>query len=263
MMLLYNVVLILSVIGASTSFTTPTCPRGDYHKETPSAETHLQACKQYTCDSCCFENITIELASVPIAQVGKLDYHQCSKQLTDACSNQHTYLQCLYQCSPNLYPWMGKVTRIPNSIPLCSNFCDQWYLTCQADMTCAPGVGNWKTGLNKGFDADGNPVNPCKDGVMCRNYTEVYGSGQALCENIWGTMFTYTTDTTNCIDPSDPAHNAKFVESLNSTFTSSVCAPVEYVDAGMIVGIVFGVLAALGLIAAGVVFYMRQKKSKG
>ncbi|XP_078484722.1 riboflavin-binding protein-like [Ciona intestinalis] len=239
----------------------PSCPRGDYQKESPSGQEHLAACKQYTCNSCCFENITTQLAIMPIQQVGKLNYEQCGK-LTDACSTQHTYLQCLYQCSPNLYPWMIESTRKLIAIPLCASFCDQWFFTCSADMTCAPGDGNWKTGLNKGFDASGNPVDACQPGVICRNYTETYGSGEVLCNNIWGTLFKYSTDTNNCIDPSNPTHNSEVVKSINSSYTTSICETEVYTDTGMIIGIVFGVLGGIFLIAAGIAFYMRQKKNK-
>jgi len=37
----------------------------------------------------------------------------------------------------------------------------------------------------------------------------------------------------------------------------------NYIDTGAIIGIVFGVLGGLFLIAAGIAFYMRSKNDKG
>ncbi|CAK8681064.1 unnamed protein product [Clavelina lepadiformis] len=246
-------------------YTSPTCPKTNYGKDEPSKEENLYACKQYQCQSCCGENITMELAQVPLQQIGNVNMDQCSEKhhpLSGACSDEWTYIECFYQCSPNLFPWIGPLKKLHN-IPICAKFCDNWFNLCAADYTCVAGEGNWLTGLDKGFNEDGTAKNPCKGGVSCRNYTQVYGSGEKLCNTVWGDLFKYTTDEEHCVDPSDIKHNLDFVKSLNPSYEVNDCTvtPVSYTDAGVIVGIVFGVLAGLLLIAAGVYYFMQRKKA--
>lgn len=50
------------------------------------------------------------------------------------------------------------------NLPLCSDFCDNWYDACKDDLTCAE---NWITDWN--YTADGN-INICATGSQCMPY---------------------------------------------------------------------------------------------
>ena len=58
--------------------------------------------------------------------------------------------------------------------------------------------------------------------LIFRNF-QVYGSGEKLCNTVWGDLFKYTTDEEHCVDPSDIKHNLDFVKSLNPSYEVNDC----------------------------------------
>ena len=86
------------------------------------------------------------------------------------------------------------VTQLPiyefENIPVCSDYCDAWFDACKDDLTC---VEDWIAD----FDFTEN-VNKCPAEHTCRNFTEVYGNGEGLCNRMWGATFFYSTDKNNC-----------------------------------------------------------------
>lgn len=106
-------------------------------------------------------------------------------------------------------------------------------------------------------------VDTCKEGVRCRNYTEAYGSGRRMCNELFADFFSYSEDEKNCLDPFDEGHTAEVIGKQFGSETLVCEAEVTYSDAGKIVGIVFGVLGGIFLILLVVAFYMRSKKQDG
>nr|XP_039274360.1 riboflavin-binding protein-like [Styela clava] len=240
------------------------CPFGAYTKEAPSQENNLKACKEYQCNSCCTEELTEQLVLVPLQMVGILNYSQCDGGLSTACSNYMSYIQCYYQCSPNLYPWLHRVTRRLENLPICASFCGDWYEACKDDRTCVDET-DWLRGFQKVQVGD-DPKDitlQCKTGQPCRKYSEVYENAQKFCTEMWPGVTMYQTDESSCVIPGDQGHNknvVKAVEGEDAPF--STCESVHYTDTGMIVGIVVGVIAGAAMLTALVIFIIRTKEAK-
>lgn len=227
-----------------------------HHKDYPSPEDSLPACKQYSCGSCCTVESSKAMALNPLQSVGRWNFTQCNQTLSTACSRSFTDLLCFYKCSPNLYVYNdGKLRK---RIPLCSWYCDRWFETCMGDLTCVNNQ-NWVLG---GFNMTGD-IDTCKYGARCRNYTEAYSSGRRMCNELFSDFFSYSEDKDNCLDPFDEGHTAEVVDKQFGSDTLVCEAEVTYSDAGKIVGIVFGVLGGIFIILLIVAFYMRSKKSEG
>ena len=77
------------------------------------------------------------------------------------------------------------------NVPVCADCCGAWFNACQNDSTC---VESWLEELNFAPDMS----NSCPAGSTCRTFREVYGSGEGLCNRMWGTAYRYSTDTDNC-----------------------------------------------------------------
>jgi len=249
------VVLVLFAASAC-ALDCPQKPRGQ-HKASPSPET-LNSCKQYSCNSCCTADTTKELALKPLQTVGKWNFAQCGQPLSDACSMSFSDIMCLYKCSPNIYTFFGADLKTLTRIPLCSWFCDRWYQTCMNDMTCVMNQ-SWMTGFKLV-----NRTDTCSPGSSCRNFTQVYAGGKNMCDNLFGQTFKFSNDSGNCLDPFSPSHNVEIIQTRFPGKETSVCEKntTNYLDAGAIVGIVFGVLAAIFLILLGVGFYLKRKNSE-
>ena len=67
------------------------------------------------------------------------------------------------RCSPNVAHYA--LTSFPSALanlPVCANFCDEWFDACASDLTCAV---NWITDW-----LYVNGINQCKDDAVCRNF---------------------------------------------------------------------------------------------
>ena len=79
-------------------------------------------------------------------------------------------------------------------VPVCASYCDDWFEACKNDLTC---VENWLHDFTK--DANGTNVCPMNStGPGCITFREMYGSGEGLCNKMWGKAFYYSIDTDNC-----------------------------------------------------------------
>ena len=73
--------------------------------------------------------------------------------------------------------------------------CDRWYQDCETDQIC---VENVLADYN--FTEHGD--NFCPSNKSCKTYQQMYGSGKALCEKMWGKSYIYTKenkDSSNCM----------------------------------------------------------------
>lgn len=247
------------LIAATGDCVNQVCPFGQYTKGNPSAEKDLKTCKQYACNSCCTAEITEQLVKMPLQEVGGLNYTQCGA-LTPMCSQFISYSQCFYQCSPNLTPWLDKSYRFMN-LPICAEYCDNWYTACSIDQTCVVGT-DWARGFKVVKDLERDIyTQQCKDGAKCRNFSEVYSSGEDMCNKMWsGIVY---TEGPNCINPADMAHNVELIKEMyGDTYDTTLCDDPDYADAGLVIGVVIGVLAGMALIGALVYMLVTNKKRK-
>lgn len=182
------------------------CLSGEKHKEAPSPEESMSACKAYKSDSCCTSDFTKQLAT-PIRKIGNFSWTPCNKALSAKCEAFMVSVECFYRCSPNAIFW--KNPQYESSIlkaPVCASFCDGWFEACKDDLTCAK---NWVTGFNMTTG-----INTCKQ--PCMNFSNYYTSGKDLCESMWGTSFVYKKTDCLQLDLTDgkPNPNDKLVEKL-------------------------------------------------
>ena len=82
------------------------------------------------------------------------------------------------------------MTGYVQNVPVCASYCDAWFEACKDDVTC---VENWLNNFNK----DTNGSNICPINSSCITFEEMYGSGEGLCNKMWGGAFYYSNDTDN------------------------------------------------------------------
>ena len=75
-------------------------------------------------------------------------------------------IECFYRCSPNIAHWAGVFESSLNFVPICQNYCLNWFEACADDMSCAT---NWITDWNT-FD---NGTNVCEASSTCRKFRDV------------------------------------------------------------------------------------------
>ena len=76
-------------------------------------------------------------------------------------------------------------------VPVCADYCDAWFQACKDDLTC---VENWLWD----FNFENGSSNKCPVGSQCVTFAQMYGSGEGLCNKMWGDVYYYETDKTNC-----------------------------------------------------------------
>ena len=77
------------------------------------------------------------------------------------------------------------------NVPVCADYCDDWFDACQNDSTC---VENWLDELDFAPDMS----NSCPNGSICHTFREVYGNGEGFCNRMWGNAYSYSTNRDNC-----------------------------------------------------------------
>ncbi|XP_077618349.1 folate receptor beta-like [Crocuta crocuta] len=122
----------------------------------------------------------------------------CSK-MEPTCRRHFVQDNCLYECSPNLGPWIQEVKQSWRKerfldVPLCKEDCQQWWEDCRTSHTCK---NNWHRGWNwsSGF-------NKCPAGATCRTFESYFPSPAALCEGIWSHSYklsNYSRGSGRCI----------------------------------------------------------------
>ena len=90
---------------------------------------------------------------------------------------------------------LGYFLADPNvqSVPVCAGYCDSWFEACKDDLTC---FDNWEEAYT---NASGMPNHCPEDSLsFCRKFSEVFADGKELCNRMWGTSYSYSTDMDNC-----------------------------------------------------------------
>ncbi|XP_058543873.1 folate receptor alpha-like [Neofelis nebulosa] len=174
------------------------CMDAKHHKEKPSPEDELhEQCSPWKKNSCCFANTSRE-AHKDISYLYRFNWDHCG-QMAPACKQHFIQDTCLYECSPNLGPWIQQVNqswrkeRILN-VPLCKEDCQQWWEDCRTSYTCK---SNW----HKGWDWSSGH-NRCPVGAACHHFHFYFPTPAALCSEIWSRSYklsNYSRGSGRCI----------------------------------------------------------------
>jgi folate receptor len=74
--------------------------------------------------------------------------------------------ECFFQCEPRLFRWHVKGTNATiKGVPICGDYCDDWYDACKEDETCAK---DWVVGFNSS-----NNMYTCPRGSECKTFKQV------------------------------------------------------------------------------------------
>ncbi|NWJ07922.1 FOLR1 protein, partial [Crypturellus undulatus] len=171
-------------------------------------------CALWRANACCTAN-TSAAAHEDRSHLYNFNWNHCGA-LPPKCRRHFVQDTCLYECDPNLGPWIDqsdtswRKERILH-VPLCREDCEQWWHDCKDALTC---MDNWHRGWNWSTG-----TNTCPRGAACRRFGAVFGSAAALCERVWSGSYRYTElprGSGRCIqmwwDPALPNPNAAVAE---------------------------------------------------
>uniref|UniRef100_A0A5F9DDF8 Folate receptor gamma n=1 Tax=Oryctolagus cuniculus TaxID=9986 RepID=A0A5F9DDF8_RABIT len=174
------------------------CMDAKHHKEKPSPEDKLhEQCSPWKKKACCSTNTSQE-AHKDISYLYRFNWDHCGK-MEPACKRHFIQDTCLYECSPNLGPWIQQVDQSWRKerildVPLCKDNCQRWWEDCRTSHTCK---SNW----HKGWDWTSG-VNRCPAGATCRTFESYFPTPAALCEGLWSHSYkvsNYSSGSGRCI----------------------------------------------------------------
>ncbi|XP_032063709.1 folate receptor alpha-like [Aythya fuligula] len=164
------------------------CMDATHHKSRPGPEGLLYGqCVLWKDNACCTAN-TSEEAHRDQSYLYNFNWDHCGA-MPPRCKRHFIQDTCLYECSPNLGPWIVQTDsswrreRILH-VPLCREDCEQWWEDCQDALTCKV---NWHKGWNWT-----SGTNQCPQGAMCQKFKYVFPTAAALCEEIWSHSYRYS-----------------------------------------------------------------------
>ncbi|ELK24670.1 Folate receptor alpha [Myotis davidii] len=99
-----------------------------------------------------------------------------------SCKRHSIQDTCLYECSPNLGPWIQEVNQSWRkdqilNVPLCKEDCESWWEDCCTSYTCK---SNWHKGWNWTSGSNECPVK-----AACHRFDFYFPTPAALCSEIW------------------------------------------------------------------------------
>ncbi|XP_051881782.1 folate receptor [Pristis pectinata] len=186
--MLVVLVLALSLALAAGNDILNICMDGKHHKVQPSFEGKLyRQCEPWRENACCTANTSLE-AHNDQSNLYSFNWNHCGI-MTEKCKRHFIQDTCLYECSPNLGPWIQRAEESWREervlhIPICKTDCDEWWEDCRQDFTCK---SNW----HKGWDWSSG-VNQCPVNTKCQKFTEVFPTPRDLCEKVWSHSYEYT-----------------------------------------------------------------------
>ncbi|XP_061488830.1 riboflavin-binding protein-like [Rhineura floridana] len=211
-MLKFSVLLLFAISAVSISGKRH-CLEGAGHKRRPTQEKYLQECTLYAKSSCCHAGITEELAHSPVITINTTYWNRCGN-LSKLCESYMKKIECFYRCSPYAAHWAHhQYADAIVSVPMCQNFCNDWYEACKNDLTC---VNNWLTD----WEIDEKGENHCKN--ECIPYREMYANGTDICESMWGDSLKVSDSPCLCLQMDEMDNKAiKLMEERSSSSSSS------------------------------------------
>jgi len=218
----------------------------------------LPICQAYagTTNGSCCTNDFVSLLDSPLG-VGGLypgySFNHCpGRNMSDRCLAFMNYQECNFGCDPYL---TGLINNYYNgdpsftAIPVCANYCNEWFDACKNDYTC---VTNWETWPTT------NGQYSCPAGSTCSTFASRFVNGSGICNLLWGNVYTYSTDINTCktfnfygknpnapIAPPTPAPSPCAAPSNNTIVADSS-------NAGNLFGV--GPMVGAGLGSAALVF---------
>ncbi|XP_044297630.1 riboflavin-binding protein-like [Varanus komodoensis] len=189
-MLRFLMLLLFAILAVSINENRQECLKGVGHKLRPTQEKDLKECFIYKESSCCYAEITEELAHSPVIKVNTTYWNRCGN-LSNLCESYMKKMECFYRCSPHTARWAhSQYAGAIQSVPICQSFCDDWYEACKNDLTC---VSNWLMD----WKIDANGENHCKN--ECISYSEMYVNGTDMCEKMWGESLKVSNSPCLCL----------------------------------------------------------------
>ncbi|KAK2517585.1 olfactory receptor 51Q1-like protein [Columba guinea] len=129
------------------------CMDAKHHKTTPGPEGLLyKQCAPWKDNACCTANTSSEVHKDQ-SSLYNFNWNHCGV-MPPKCKRHFIQDTCLYECSPNLGPWIEQVDsswrreRILH-VPLCKEDCEEWWEDCKDAVTCKD---NWHKGWNWATD---------------------------------------------------------------------------------------------------------------
>ncbi|KAM8821445.1 folate receptor gamma-like [Eudromia elegans] len=184
------VVLAVGSVGAPREPLLNVCMDAKHHKRQPGAEGLLYGqCSPWKDNACCTANTSAE-AHREQSYLYSFNWNHCGL-MPARCKRHFVQDTCLYECSPNLGPWIRKAEsswrreRVLH-VPLCREDCEQWWEDCKDAVTCKENWHqgwNWATGTNR-----------CPWGSLCRPFSQVFPRAADLCEKIWSHSYQYSAE---------------------------------------------------------------------
>lgn len=174
------------------------CMNAKHHKEKPGPEDKLhKQCLPWKNNACCSVNTSQE-AHKDISNLYRFNWDHCGKMAPE-CKKHFIQDTCLYECSPNLGPWINQVDqswrkeRIVN-VPLCKEDCQDWWEDCRSSYTC-------KVDWHKGWNWSSG-YNQCPEDSTCQPFTFYFPTPESLCNKIWSNSYKvskYSRGSGRCI----------------------------------------------------------------
>ncbi|XP_053418970.1 folate receptor alpha-like [Nycticebus coucang] len=188
------------------------CMDAKHHKEKPGPEDNLHdQCSPWKKNACCSVNTSQE-AHKDNSYLYNFNWDHCGV-MEPICKRHFIQDTCLYECSPNLGPWIQQVDhswrkeRVLN-VPLCKEDCERWWEDCRTSYTCK---SNWHKGWNWSSGRNHCPVK-----TACFPFHDFFPTPAALCNEIWSHSYkvsTYSRGSGRCIqmwfDPNQGNPNEK------------------------------------------------------
>ncbi|XP_055138779.1 folate receptor beta isoform X2 [Symphalangus syndactylus] len=174
------------------------CMDAKHHKTKPGPEDKLHdQCSPWKKNACCTASTSQELHK-DTSRLYNFNWDHCGK-MEPACKRHFIQDTCLYECSPNLGPWIQQVNQSWRKerfldVPLCKEDCQRWWEDCHTSHTCK---SNW----HRGWDWTSG-VNKCPAGALCRTFESYFPTPAALCEGLWSHSYkvsNYSRGSGRCI----------------------------------------------------------------
>lgn len=174
------------------------CMDAKHHKTKPGPEDKLHdQCSPWKRKACCSVNTSQELHK-DNSRLYNFNWDHCGK-MTSACKRHFIQDSCLYECSPNLGPWIQQVDQSWRrerflDMPLCKEDCQEWWEDCRTSFTC-------KRDWHKGWDWTSG-INKCPDAAPCHTFQHYFPTPASLCEGLWSHSYkvsNYSRGSGRCI----------------------------------------------------------------
>uniref|UniRef100_A0A2I3GJ26 Folate receptor alpha n=1 Tax=Nomascus leucogenys TaxID=61853 RepID=A0A2I3GJ26_NOMLE len=128
------------------------CMNAKHHKEKPGPEDKLhEQCRPWRKNACCSTNTSQE-AHKDVSYLYRFNWNHCG-EMAPACKRHFIQDTCLYECSPNLGPWIQQVCMA----------------SCRYKTYGSVWVWNWN----------------CPVGAACQPFHFYFPTPTVLCNEIW------------------------------------------------------------------------------